>query len=414
MGHQYSWNSSFTVTPTPAHFIIINNLEAPQFRYLSTSLVPYHLPFPRRFLCCAVSLRRQARVERQVRIPVLSTRSILFFALAYCAAHMAQPSSSQPVSPPPRAPPGGAPSSTGVPMSGPAPGATAPPMAGVMPHGSATPFVPRATTAGAPQPQLARRAERARANSTPGDVAPLQGDTLRALIARVDRRCQTLLDRVAPYKLYRWLGLAGLLCIFLVRMLVVEGFYIVAYVLFIFILNQFILFLQPKDRAALVAKVISGTADGAADDATSADRVVLPTLDDEEFRPFVRRLPEFQFWYSSSYATVLSFCATFYSGFDVPVFWPLLLFYFILLFVATMRRQWLDMKKLKYVPWDIGNKKVYRSDPKRVSVAARAQNGPSQDVASATARAPPPVPTIQVAQKKAVSHHAAPSVPAQS
>lgn len=173
-----------------------------------------------------------------------------------------------------------------------------------------------------------------------------------------------------------------------------EGFYIVTYVLFIFILNQFILFLQPKDRATLVQKAAS----------SAPEEAPLPTVDLEEFRPFVRRLPEFKFWYSTTYATILAFCATFFNAFDIPVFWPVLVFYFILLFVTTMRRQWLDMKKLKYVPWDIGTKKVYKSDPKRVSVRAP---GPTEILAS-TALAPQnPVPTVNVATKK-------PTAPAQS
>ena len=35
--------------------------------------------------------------------------------------------------------------------------------------------------------------------------------------------------------------------------------------------------------------------------------------------------------------------------FDIPVFWPILLVYFIILFVLTMRRQIAHMRKYKYV-----------------------------------------------------------------
>lgn len=158
----------------------------------------------------------------------------------------------------------------------------------------------------------------------------------------------------------------ALMALFLLRMFLVQGFYIVTYVLLIFILNQFILFLQPKDRASLLAARRANTE---TDDAAATP--TLPTRDDEEFRPFVRRLPEFHFWYSCTVATFLSLCATFFEVFDVPVFWPVLVFYFIVLFAATMRRQWLDMKRLKYVPWDIGAKKTYKSDPRKVSVKPR-------------------------------------------
>ena len=45
---------------------------------------------------------------------------------------------------------------------------------------------------------------------------------------------------------------------------------------------------------------------------------------------------------------------TFFSVFDVPVFWPILLFYWIVLFFLTMKRQILHMIKYKYIPFNIG------------------------------------------------------------
>jgi hypothetical protein len=40
----------------------------------------------------------------------------------------------------------------------------------------------------------------------------------------------------------------------------------------------------------------------------------LPTKEDQEFRPFVRRLPEFKFWYSTTKAIAIGF---FCSWFEV-------------------------------------------------------------------------------------------------
>lgn len=188
-----------------------------------------------------------------------------------------------------------------------------------------------------------------------------------------------------------------MLAIFLLRMYLLQGFYIVTYVLFIFILNQFILFLQPKDRAALAAAQAAAAATTADDGALPS---TLPTNADDEFRPFVRRLPEFKFWYSCTYATVIAFVATFFKVCDVPVFWPVLVFYFLMLFTATMRRQWLDMRRLKYVPWDIGGKRKYKSDPRKLAVSKRDPASVAQAaheaVTTATGRPPPaPVPTVQ-------------------
>lgn len=38
-------------------------------------------------------------------------------------------------------------------------------------------------------------------------------------------------------------------------------------------------------------------------------------------------------------AVCIAFFCTFFRFLDVPVFWPILLIYFIMLFVLTMRRQ---------------------------------------------------------------------------
>ena len=53
----------------------------------------------------------------------------------------------------------------------------------------------------------------------------------------------------------------------------------------------------------------------------------LPSKSDEEFRPFVRRLPEFKFWWSSVRALAVGLAATLFPMLDVPVFWPILLLY---------------------------------------------------------------------------------------
>lgn len=65
----------------------------------------------------------------------------------------------------------------------------------------------------------------------------------------------------------------------------------------------------------------------------------LPTRANEEFRPFIRRLPEFKFWYSVTKSTVIALVCTFFDCFNIPVFWPILVLYFITLFCVTMKRQ---------------------------------------------------------------------------
>lgn len=74
-------------------------------------------------------------------------------------------------------------------------------------------------------------------------------------------------------------------------------------------------------------------------DITDGEGPELPTRSNEEFRPFIRRLPEFKFWYSVTKSTVVAMICTLFDCFNIPVFWPILVMYFITLFCITMKRQ---------------------------------------------------------------------------
>ena len=49
--------------------------------------------------------------------------------------------------------------------------------------------------------------------------------------------------------------------------------------------------------------------------------------------------------------------------FDIPVFWPILLIYFIALTFMTLRKQIAHMIKHKYVPWSWGKTQYKSKDP---------------------------------------------------
>ncbi|KAG6595016.1 Protein RER1A [Cucurbita argyrosperma subsp. argyrosperma] len=169
-------------------------------------------------------------------------------------------------------------------------------------------------------------------------------------------RYQHLLDRCSPYIFYRWIACFFIASIYVLRVYLIEGFYIVSYGLGIYILNLLIGFLSPQ-----VDPEILDLHDGPA----------LPVRESDEFRPFVRRLPEFKFWYSITKAFCIAFLMTFFSAFDVPVFWPILLFYWVVLFTLTMRRQISHMIKYKYVPFSFGKQ---RYDGKGASASSETSN----------------------------------------
>jgi hypothetical protein len=145
---------------------------------------------------------------------------------------------------------------------------------------------------------------------------------------------------------------------------------IVAYSLGIYLLNLFLAFLQPKFDPSNEA------ADNDMEDGSAGG---LPTKQDEEFRPFIRRLPEFKFWHSATRAIAIGFACTWFSIFDVPVFWPVLVVYWLILFTLTskypmaktccwlvansllVRRQIQHMIKYRYVPFTFGKAKYNKN-----------------------------------------------------
>lgn len=140
----------------------------------------------------------------------------------------------------------------------------------------------------------------------------------------------------------------------------------VAYALGIYLLNLFLAFLQPKFDP------VDQTLDSDMEDGAAGG---LPTKQDEEFRPFIRRLPEFKFWHAATRAVAISFVCSWFEIFNVPVFWPVLVMYWIILFVLTsknilddtletianylslVRKQIQHMIKYRYVPFSFGKAK---------------------------------------------------------
>lgn len=176
-------------------------------------------------------------------------------------------------------------------------------------------------------------------------------DAMSAQTNRVMRKYQAYLDASTPYVPHRWAFTTLLLILFFLRIIFAQGWYIVAYCLGIYLLNLFLAFLQPKFDPSLTQD--EGLEDGGAD----GDRSSLPTKQDEEFRPFIRRLPEFKFWYSATRMIVGCFAASWFEIFNLPVFWPVLVVYWLILFSLTMRRQIQHMIKYRYVPFSIGKAK---------------------------------------------------------
>ncbi|EIM85038.1 retrieval of early ER protein Rer1 [Stereum hirsutum FP-91666 SS1] len=193
-------------------------------------------------------------------------------------------------------------------------------------------------------------------NSEPSEGVPAPVQAAQQYIHKAQRLYQSYLDRATPHVMYRWLGTLGVTILFELRIVFAQGWYIICYAHAIYILNLLLAFLQPKFDPSIQDDLL---ADEIEEGGSEEQRSPLPSSRDDEFRPFVRRLPEWQFWLSTTRATVISLVLTFFTVMDVPVYWPILVLYFCVLFVLTMRRQLQHMIKYRYVPFDWGRKAQY-------------------------------------------------------
>ena len=156
------------------------------------------------------------------------------------------------------------------------------------------------------------------------------------------RRYRKAVDDFSPFVLQRWIFALFLMAVLTIRILSVQGFYVVAYAYGIFFLNQFVGFLSPKIEP---------------EDGTLPTSMTI----DDEYRPFVRYIPEKVFWERTVQSTLIALLCTFVPFLDIPVFWPILLIYFISLTFITLKNQIMHMIKYKYLPWNY-NKRRYNTN----------------------------------------------------
>eukprot|EP01059_Diplonema_ambulator_P035707 TRINITY_DN8527_c0_g1_i1.p1 TRINITY_DN8527_c0_g1~~TRINITY_DN8527_c0_g1_i1.p1 ORF type:complete len:184 (+),score=48.52 TRINITY_DN8527_c0_g1_i1:85-636(+) len=161
---------------------------------------------------------------------------------------------------------------------------------------------------------------------------------------------QRFLDRSVPFVVTRYLVLVFLALQYCLRVYYIQGFYVVTYALGIYLLKLLVLFVQPL-------------VDPESEDDDQGPG--LPSLAGDEYKPFVRKMPEFKVWLSAVKAIVVCLFMTFLPFLDIPVYWPILLVYFVLLFVLTAKKQIMHMWNNKYVPFNVG-KKRYDGKPSNV------------------------------------------------
>ena len=157
-------------------------------------------------------------------------------------------------------------------------------------------------------------------------------------------------NKIIVYKALRWSVIGILFIIYFIRIIYKQGYYALTYCIGIHFLNSFIGFISPLDDPE--------------EDLEEGDSH-LPQTNNEEFRPFQRKVKEYEFWRIMFWTLILAIPMTFNEAFNIPVFWPLLLVYFLLIFFLIMRKQIQHMIKYHYLPWDSG-KRTYTRIPSQI------------------------------------------------
>ena len=145
-------------------------------------------------------------------------------------------------------------------------------------------------------------------------------------------------DKIIIYIFERWMVTFILLILYVIRVVLNRGYACLTYCIGIHILNSFIGFISPLEDPE--------------DYDLNSDDSFLPQKNNEEFKPFQRKVKEYTFWGQITGTIFVAIILTFSRAFDIPVFWPLLVFYFILIFTLVMKRQIQHMIKYHYLPWD--------------------------------------------------------------
>ena len=165
----------------------------------------------------------------------------------------------------------------------------------------------------------------------------------KTIFEKFDIYYNLIKDKIIIYNIERWLLALALALIYVIRVLITKGYYCLTYCICIHILNAFIGFISPLE-------------DPEEFELNNNDSY-LPQKNNEEFKPFQRKVKEYTFWSIVFCTFLFSIPLTFIRAFNIPVFWPLLLFYFVLIFYLVMKKQIQHMIKYHYLPWDAGKAK---------------------------------------------------------
>jgi len=154
------------------------------------------------------------------------------------------------------------------------------------------------------------------------------------------------IDRYIIYKNERWAFSGILLILYLIRVLLNGGFYVISYVLGLYILHALVKFVTPLGLPDIEEE----------EEEKVGEELPIFAQTPGDSKPLIRSVSEFKFWQGITAALLLSNLLISSEAFDLPVYWPFLLGYFIFLVGMTVRKQMKHMERYGYSILDFGKK----------------------------------------------------------
>lgn len=159
------------------------------------------------------------------------------------------------------------------------------------------------------------------------------------------------IDKLAVHRRMRWGAFALVFTAFSYRMVSLDGYYAAMYLLGFYIIQNLIQYITPSELPTIQEEEEMGAAVYDIPESVTVNR------SDDNSKPILRKLGEFKLWKKIFLAASICFLATFVEALDVPVFWPILLFYFLFVLVSVVARQYQHMRRYGYTLGDFFKKK---------------------------------------------------------
>lgn len=138
----------------------------------------------------------------------------------------------------------------------------------------------------------------------------------------------------------RWIFTLFAFSFYIYRIITFGGFYFISYAMGLFLLQLTVQFFQPLGFPSIDDDFMDGDVYG--------DLPIGGQGGNEESKPLIRSVSEFKFWQNVTICICIAIFCSFFRIFDLPVYWPFLLFFFLVLMVRTAKKMLQHMNRFNY------------------------------------------------------------------